>query len=110
VVATSVMLSGAEGHLAVIADCAEGAWVVRTPLLPVTLNGTGDAFTALFVGHYLLAGDVPTALERAVSAMYAIVEATYKAEARELRIVATQDQIIAPTRPFRAERIADRTG
>ncbi|HET6519036.1 MAG TPA: pyridoxal kinase PdxY [Geminicoccaceae bacterium] len=109
VVATSVMLSGAEGQLAVLADCADGAWVVRTPLLPATLNGTGDAFTALFVGHYLLAGDVPTALERAVSAMYAIVEATYKAEARELRIVATQDQITAPARLFRAERVVDRT-
>ena len=41
--------------------------------------------------------------------MYAIVEATYKAEARELRIVATQDQITAPARLFRAERVVDRT-
>ena len=106
VVATSLMLPDAEGRLAVLADDAEGSWLVRTPNLPIALNGTGDAFTALFVGHHLLAGgDVPVALERAVSAMYAIVEATYRAGARELRLVATQDQMRAPERLFRAERV-----
>ncbi len=108
VVVTSLMLPGNEAadRLGVLADDAEGSWLVRTPHLPITLNGTGDAITALFLGHYLLArGEVPTALERAVSAMYAIVEATYRAEARELRLVATQDHLAAPERLFRAERV-----
>lgn len=105
VVATSLMPPGEEGSLAVLADAAEGSWLVRTPHLPITLNGTGDAFTALFLGHYLLAGDVKDALELAVSAMYAVVELTHRAEARELKLVAAQDQMQAPERLFRAERL-----
>ena len=106
VVATSLMLPGEEGRLAVLADAADGSWLVRTPYLSIDLNGTGDAFTALFVGHYLRAGgDAAAALERAVAAMYAVVEATFRAEARELRLVAAQDQIAAPARVFPAERL-----
>lgn len=50
----------------------EGAWTVRTPLLPLDppRNGTGDAVAALFLGHYLRSGNVPHSLENAVSALY----------------------------------------
>jgi len=36
----------------------EGAWLCRTPLLPLDppRNGTGDAIAALFFGHYLRSG------------------------------------------------------
>ena len=39
------------------------------------VHGTGDAFSALFLGHYLATGDLRLALERAVAAIFALVEA-----------------------------------
>ena len=44
-------------------------------------------------------------LEHAVAAMYALVEATHAAGSRELELVAAQDQLLAPTRVFVAERV-----
>jgi pyridoxine kinase len=105
VVATSVMEAARPGELAVVADTAEGSWAVRTPHLGVTLNGTGDVFTALLLGHWLRTDDVPTALASAVSAMYALVEATAEARSRELVLVEAQDQLVAPRQRFEAERV-----
>ena len=104
VVCTSLM-AGEGGDLAVLADSAESSWIVRTPNLPVTLNGTGDAFTALFLGNWLRTGDLARTLESAVAAMYGLVEATHRAGARELELVAAQDQLVAPTRRFVAQRL-----
>ena len=70
--------------MAVLAATVAGAWLVTTPRLAVELGGTGDAFSALFLGHYLVTGDLRLALERAVSAMFALVEQTHAARADEL--------------------------
>ena len=71
------------------------AW---TPRLPITLNGTGDAFTALFLGSWLKTGRLDATLEHAVAAMYALVDATYATGSRELELIAAQDQLLAPAR------------
>lgn len=105
VVATSVMDAERPGELAVVADTEEGSWAVRTPHLDVALNGTGDVFTALLLGHWLLTGDVATALGNAVSAMFSLVEATFEARSRELVLIAAQDQLVRPRRRFAAERV-----
>jgi pyridoxine kinase len=104
VVATSLVVGEAQ-ELAVLADSEAGSWVVWTPNLPVTLNGTGDAFTALFLGAWLATSDLARSLENAVSAMYALVAATHEAGSRELELVSAQDQLIAPARRFTAERL-----
>jgi pyridoxine kinase len=104
VVGTSLVL-GDERELGVLADSAEASWMVWTPKLPVTLNGTGDAFTALFLGHWLKTGELAATLENAVSAMYALVEATHEARSRELELVLGQDQLVAPRRRFTAQRV-----
>jgi pyridoxine kinase len=105
VVATSLFLGG-ERELAVLADGAEASWIVWTPRLPVSLNGTGDAFTALFLGHWLATGGrLDATLERAVAAMYALVEATHAAGSRELELIAAQDQLAVPRRQFMAQRL-----
>jgi pyridoxine kinase len=104
VVATSLDFGDAE-QLGILADSAEASWVCWTPRLPVTLNGTGDAFTALFLGNWLATGRLDTTLERAVAAMYALVDATHRAGSRELELVAAQDQLIAPARSFAAQRL-----
>lgn len=106
VVCTSLTAGGDDDGLGILADTAEAAWLCRTPRLPIDLNGTGDAFTALFLGHWLATGGrTDAALERAVAAMYALVEATHEACSRELVLVAAQDRFVAPARRFPARRV-----
>jgi pyridoxine kinase len=105
IVACTSLTFGPEDQLGILADSADGSWVCWTPKLPVNLNGTGDAFTALFLGHWLLSGHLDRTLERAVAGMYALVEATHERRSRELALVAAQDQLVSPKRHFPAERV-----
>ena len=104
VVCTSLTVEDA-AELGVLAQSAEGSWLCRTPRLPVTLSGTGDAFTALFLGAWLDTGRIEAALEHAAAAMFALVDATHGAGARELELIAAQDQLVAPSRIFPAVRV-----
>jgi pyridoxine kinase len=104
VVGTSLLLGG-EDELGILADSEAASRIIWTPRLPVTLNGTGDAFTALFLGNWLKTGDLALTLENAVAAMYALVEATHEAGSRELELIAAQDQLVAPQRRFTAQRV-----
>ena len=104
VVATGLDLPDRPDELAVLAATAEEAWLVATPHLPLAIGGgTGDAFAALFLGHYLAAGDLRVGLERAVSAMFALVARTCDEGAEELSLVAAQDDYAVPRHAFRAE-------
>jgi pyridoxine kinase len=105
VVATGLAFEEHHAELGVLAAAEDQAWLVRTPRRPVALAGAGDAFSALFLGHYLRRPVLPEALERAVGAMFALVETTFASGAGELRLVAAQDQFAEPTRAFRAERL-----
>jgi pyridoxine kinase len=106
VVATGLELSERPDELAVLAATAEDAWLVATPRLPLAVGGgTGDAFAALFLGHYLAAADLGTALERAVAAMFALVARTCDEGAEELCLVAAQNEMMAPARRFAAVRL-----
>jgi pyridoxine kinase len=106
VVATGLDLPDRPDQLAVLAAAAEEAWLVATPRLPLaTGGGTGDAFSALFLGHYLAATDLRAALERAVSAMFALVARTSAEDGEELCLVAAQDEMMAPARRFAAVRL-----
>jgi pyridoxine kinase len=44
-----------------------GFWRLRTPLLPLSVNGAGDAIAALFLFHRLKHGAAAPALEAAAS-------------------------------------------
>jgi pyridoxine kinase len=106
VVVTGLSLPERPGELAVLTDSAEEAWLVATPRLPLAISGgTGDAFSALFLGHYLTTGDLRPGLERAVAAMFALVERTCAAGAEELELVAAQDELVAPVSRFPAIRL-----
>jgi len=104
VVATGLSLVDDPG-LTILVDSAEGAWLITTPRLPIAPGGTGDAFSALFLGHHLRTADTRLALERAVSAMFELVERTHARGADELRLVAAQDAFDPPTPRFRAQRL-----
>jgi pyridoxine kinase len=106
VVVTGLSLPERPGELAVLADAADQAWLVATPRLPLAIGGgAGDAFSALFLGHYLTTLELRAGLERAVAAMFKLVERTHAAGADELRLVAAQDEFAAASTPFRAERL-----
>jgi pyridoxine kinase len=96
----------AAGEIETIAADAEGAWSVVTPFLAgAPTAGTGDCFAALFLGHYLPRRDLPAALSRAASAMFAIIERTVAAGREELSIVAAQHQLDQPEPRFVARRL-----
>jgi len=106
VVVTSLPGAAAErSTISTLAATRREAWLVTTPRLDLAAKGTGDAFAALFLGRRLLGDDLRTALEGAVAAVFALVEATVAAGARELRLVAAQDAMAAPPARFGAERL-----
>jgi pyridoxine kinase len=109
VVATGLTLPDRPEDVAVLADSASETWLVTTPRRPVQLGGTGDAFSALFLGQYLATADLRLALERSVAAIYTLVERTHASGADELCLVAAQDELLAPDHHYLAVQLR-RTG
>jgi pyridoxine kinase len=79
---------------------------LRTPRLELTINGAGDAIAALFFAHYLHARDIGQALSRAASSLFGVLAKTAEIGAREIQLVAAQQELIEPTRLFEVEEIA----
>jgi pyridoxine kinase len=106
ILATSLRLADTPADaLDMIACEGDELWRLRTPKLPIAVHGTGDLLAALFFFHWLRSGSAAEALASAASAVYAVVAATAKAGARELAIVAAQDEIVSPARLFRPQRV-----
>jgi pyridoxine kinase len=82
-----------------------GAWLVATPLLPLSVNGAGDAVAALFLAHILKSGDTAAALAAAASAIHAVLAEPDTRKAREIQLIAAQDELVAPKRRFEVTRI-----
>ena len=76
--------------------------LLRTPELPVTVHGAGDALAALFLYHRLHAGALKPALERAASALFGVLRRSAEAGAREMLLVAAQEEIVTPRMQFSA--------
>ena len=89
----------------VLACDARGRFLIRTPLLPATVNGAGDAAAGLFFFHYLRTGDLADALARTVSSIFGLVRRTVQAGTRELLLVEAQEELVAPTQIFRPEPV-----
>jgi pyridoxine kinase len=105
VLATS--LAGADPEeIAMLAADDDGVWLVTTPRLPLVANGAGDLAAALFLGYWLRAQDAAGALGDAASAIYAVIEATWRSGEAELQLVAAQDALVSPPRRFAAQRVA----
>ncbi len=88
-----------------LAADADGAHLLRTPLLPLDVNGAGDAAAALFLFHYLRTRQAQAALEAAGSAVHGLLRRTADAGSREILIVAAQDEFVSPSVWFRAQRL-----
>ena len=87
------------GSIQMVCVTADDAWVVTTPLLPMTVRGGGDVTAAVFLAHYLTDGP-QVALSRTAATMYAVLERTHASGAEEMRLVAEQDAIASPDEVF----------
>ena len=85
-----------------LASDETGCFTLRTPKLSLTVNGAGDAIAALFFAHYLR-GNIGAALSFAASAVFGVLAKTAEAGAREIQLVAAQEEIANPSRVFHAE-------
>jgi pyridoxine kinase len=94
--------TGAE-EIELLAAEAGGFWRLRTPMLPLSVNGAGDAIAALFLFHRLKSGAAAPALEAAAASIFGLLSRTLAAGARELQVIAAQEEIITPSRRFIAE-------
>ncbi|MCA6113580.1 pyridoxal kinase PdxY [Bradyrhizobium sp. WSM 1738] len=105
VVITSAELSDTpSGEIETLAIERNDAWRVRTPKLPISPNGTGDLFAALFVAARLRGADTPAALGHAASAIFAVLERTAISGTEEMRIVESAEGLANPKRKFEARR------
>lgn len=95
-----------EGRIEMLAATREGAWLVGTPLLPLEVNGAGDATAALFLGHLLLGRGVEDALSLTASSIYAVLEKTFRRGTREIQLVAAQESLVSPPVRFPARRVS----
>ncbi len=88
-----------------IASDQEGRSRVRTPKLPLLVNGAGDAVAALFFFHYLKTKSAAVAVARASSSIFGVLARTFEAGAREILLIDAQQELVTPSRLFEAERI-----
>jgi pyridoxine kinase len=74
--------------------------LLRTPRLPVVVNGAGDAIAALFLFHRLNTGSAVKAMEEAGSAVHGLLRRTAEAGSREILTVAAQEEFVSPSTRF----------
>ncbi len=90
-------------EIAMLAVDPSGSYVVRTPRLPISVNGAGDVTAALFLAH--LSCGVQTALARVASSVYAILRRTADCGAREIQLIQAQDEIAHPACEFEVVQV-----
>lgn len=88
-------------------DCvaSDGAeiFVVRTPRLSLSVNGAGDAISAVFFLHWLRDHSASNAMAQAVSSIYGVLKRTEDEGTREIMLIPAQDEFVHPTHRFKAE-------
>ncbi|MBV9565448.1 MAG: pyridoxal kinase PdxY [Bradyrhizobium sp.] len=108
VVVTSAELADTpDGQIETLAVERAQAWRVRTPKLPISPNGTGDLFAALFVSARVGNRSTPEALAHAASGIFAVLECTAARGTEEMRIVESADLLARPPRRFDAVAIRE---
>jgi pyridoxine kinase len=83
-----------------------GCFRLRTPKLPISVNGAGDAIAALFFLHYLRSNSAADALSQAASSIFGVLRRTADANAREILLIEAQEEFVWPSRVFQAEHLA----
>jgi pyridoxine kinase len=89
-----------------IASDKSGRFLLRTPELPISPHGAGDAIAALFFAYHLQTGSLADALSLAASAVYGVLSRTAEAGAREIILIEAQNEFVQPSQLFTAEPIS----
>jgi pyridoxine kinase len=105
-----VRADGDPDTVEVVAVDTQSAYLIGTPKLPLTVNGAGDAMAAIFFAHWLRERSIAVALEKTVNAIFAVLELTAEKNAREIQLIAAQEQIADPPQRFRAVPIQTANG
>jgi pyridoxine kinase len=108
VVTSAALADTPDGAIDTVAIERTRAFRVRTPKLPISPNGTGDLFAALYVAARVRNNNTPDALAHATSAVFAVLECTAARGTEEMRIVESGELLVHPKRRFDA--IAVRNG
>ncbi|TWD72495.1 pyridoxal kinase [Kribbella amoyensis] len=95
-----------DGTIEMLAVGDSGAWLVRTPYIPMKANGSGDVTAALFTAHYRRTGDLAEALARTTSSVFDLLTSTHESGERELQLVEAQEAYANPRMQFTPERVA----
>jgi pyridoxine kinase len=94
-----------DGFIEMLAAEDGAFWRVRTPMLPISVNGAGDAIAALFLYHRLRWGEARIAAASAASSIYGLLRRTAEAGSREILTVEAQQEFVTPSRMFHAEPV-----
>lgn len=70
---------------------------LRAPLLPLSVNGAGDAIAALFLVHTLQGRTAADAMAAAGSAIFGILRRTVELGQREIALIAAQQELVTPS-------------
>jgi pyridoxine kinase len=101
VLVTSLVTDETPAETIDLAACDEtGRYRLRTPKLPVTAHGAGDAIAALFMAHYLRTGSAAAAMSRAAASIFGILKHTAAAGGGEMALIEAQDELVNPSASF----------
>jgi pyridoxine kinase len=89
-------------HIDMMSFEAGAFHLLRTPRLPLSVNGAGDAIAGLFLFHRLRTGSAVAAMEAAGSSIHGLLCRTAEAGSREILTVAAQEEFVAPSQVFTA--------
>jgi pyridoxine kinase len=91
-----------DGNLDLVMSVGGETMLVRTPLLPISVSGAGDATAALLFVHLLEGRSPGEATALTASSVYGLLKRTVDAGSREILTVAAQDEFVSPTTRFEA--------
>ena len=94
-----------EDAIDMLACDEDGAYLLRTPKLPLVVNGAGDAIAALFFAHYLRERQNRRGAGARGSAIFGVLAKTTEEGAREIAFITAQEEIVNPSRVFEAKQI-----
>jgi pyridoxine kinase len=94
-----------DGTIEMLAADDAGAWIVRTPRIPMKANGSGDVTAALFTAHYRREGDAAAALARTASSVFDLLALTHESGERELQLIQAQEAYAHPRMQFAVEQV-----
>jgi len=106
IVVTSCRL-GNPDKLGLLLSCYSDKFLIETDLLPFASppKGSGDLFSALFLGHYLQTHDPLAAFELSTNSIWSVLERTLASAGSDLALVQSQDAIRQPPVRFKAYRL-----